>query len=124
MATAIKMLDESDMPSALRDYAREDITAEAIGKLASCGDTLALEVFRFTGEVLGEACASYAAFTDPDAIILFGGVSRSFRHIEPSMRESLERHTLHLYKDRIRIMQSELPDGRAAILGAAALPFL
>lgn len=123
VTTALQMLDSSDTPSALREFKRGDITAESVGKLAEEGDPLAVKILGFTGDVLGEACASYAAFTDPDAIILFGGVARSFRFIEPSMRQSLEKHALHLYRNRIRIFQSELPEGRAAILGAAALPF-
>lgn len=122
--TARRMLLSSDLPSLLRDTDPSSLTAAMIGRAADGGDPLALKVFEFTGDVVGEACASYAAMTDPDAIVLFGGVARAARHFIPYMRRALEREALHLYRDRIEILVSSLPDADAAVLGAAALPLV
>lgn len=121
--TARRMLAESDSPSSLRNVMEEGLTAQIIGEHADNGDVLSREVFRFTGKCLGEACASFAAFTDPDAIVLFGGVANSFHLLEESMREALEKNALHLYRNRIRILRSVLPESDAALLGAASLPY-
>ena len=71
--------------------------------------------------MLGEACADFAAFTDPEAIILFGGVAKAGSLIYDPMREAMERNMLHLYKGRVQIMPSSLNDAEAALLGASAL---
>lgn len=124
VATARRLLADGSRPSTLRDLPDRELSAQAIGLAADAGDSLALEVFDYTGRCLGEACSTFAAFTDPDAIILFGGVARAARHMLPSMREALEKHALHIYRNRIKVSVSSLPDSDAAILGAASLPFI
>ncbi len=122
--TARRMLAADVRPSALRDIPAPDLNARAIGEAADAGDRLAIEVFDFTGRCLGEACATFAAFTDPDAVILFGGVAKAARFMLPAMREAIEKHALHIYRNRIKVSVSSLPDSDAAILGAASLPFI
>lgn len=97
----------------------DTLTARDVGHAADRGEAWALETMRFTGSVLGDACADFAAFSDPGAIILFGGVAESFRHMAPAMEEALRDNALSLYHG-IRILRSELPHGDAAVLGAAA----
>lgn len=119
--TARRMLAESDEPSALRDLTPEQLTPKAISECANKGDALAKKVYDFTGKVLGEACANFASFTDPDAFMLFGGVSKAGDLIARPMREALEANVLHLYRNRIEILFSSLPDAEAALLGASAM---
>ncbi|MDE6338378.1 MAG: ROK family protein [Muribaculaceae bacterium] len=121
MATAKKMLSESDEPSMLRSLTDEELTPRAISEAANKGDEFAKRVYDFTGKVLGEACADFASFTDPDAIMLFGGVSKAGELISVPMREALEAKVLHLYRNRIEILFSSLNDAEAALLGASAL---
>ncbi|MDE7438532.1 MAG: ROK family protein [Muribaculaceae bacterium] len=121
MRTARKMLAESDEPSALRDVAPDELTPKVICECANKGDALAKRVFDFTGRVLGEACANFAAITDPDAFMLFGGVSKAGDLIALPMREALEANALHLYRNRIEILFSSLNDAEAALLGASAM---
>ncbi len=120
--TARRLLDSEAIPSSLRDIDRDALSARDIGRAAEKNDALALEVFRFTGDAIGTACASFAAFSDPDAIILFGGVAGAARFMVDAMREALEREALYVYKGRIRILTSSLPEADAALLGAASLP--
>ena len=119
--TAVEMLGASGEPSLLREIPADELTPKDIYKAALRGDQLAMDVFARTGEVLGEACADFAAFTDPEAIILFGGVAKAGSLIYDPMREAMERNMLHLYKGRVQIMPSSLNDAEAALLGASAL---
>lgn len=99
----------------------EQLTSKLIAEAANAGDETAKEVFRFTGEVLGEACAHFAAFSDPEAIIIFGGVSRAGELLLAPLRESFDRNVLHLYRGHVTICTSELNEADAALLGASAL---
>lgn len=98
----------------------ESLTAQAVGEAADHGEAWALETLELTGEVLGIACADFVAFSDPEAIILFGGVAKSFRHIAPAMEKALHEKALGLYHG-VKILESALSQGDVAILGASAL---
>ncbi|HEY0030887.1 MAG TPA: ROK family protein [Bacteroidia bacterium] len=88
---------------------------------ANAGDKVALEAFRRTGDVLGLALANSVAYTRPEAIFLFGGLVGSGDLIFKPTIESFERNLLNIYKNKIKILPSQLPDNDAAILGAASL---
>lgn len=119
--TAQRLMLDTGMPSELRKVTPADLDAKRVSEAAERGDELALEAYREVGRALGRACANFAAFSDPDAIVLFGGVAKAAPLFIPAMREALEEHVLHLYRGRIRILTSSLPDSDAAILGAAAI---
>lgn len=117
--TAREYLETLNAPSPLRDL--KEITAKDVGEAADKGDLIASETFRYTGKILGDACADFAAFSSPEAIVFFGGVAHSFRHFEPAMREAFQRNLLWIYNNQIRFFQSGLPEADAALLGAAAV---
>lgn len=120
--TVVRYLTESDEESLLRAIPMEMITAKDVAKAAEAGDPLAKRVFDFTGRCLGKAAAEFAAFTDPEAFILFGGVANAGDLLLVPMREAFIENALHLYRDRVRFRISGLNGADAAILGAAALP--
>ncbi len=66
-----------DVPTRLRNIPPEDITSKDVFDAAIAGDNMAKEIFNFTGEMLGEAFADFVAFSSPEAIILFGGLSKA-----------------------------------------------
>lgn len=103
------------------DDEQPELTPLEIYNAALQGDTIAIETFRNTGEVLGRACADFAAFTDPEAIILFGGVANALPLMQDAFESAFRQNSLHLYRDRVRLLRSILPGADAAILGAAAL---
>lgn len=121
VTTAEKMLAASSRPSSLRSLAPGELSAKTISEAAQQGDEIAREIYDFTGRMLGKACANFAAYTDPEAIVLFGGVSKAGDLIIKPMREALEADVLHLYGNRIQIVCSGLPDAEAALLGASAV---
>ena len=81
-------------------------------------------MFRFTGELLGESLANFATFSDPEAFILFGGLSKAGDLLMKPLKEAYDRNVFENYRDTAQILVSGLKDADAAILGAAALAWL
>lgn len=120
--TAIQKMEKFWAHTALSDVPREEITCKTIGTLATeKDDFLCRQVWKQTGEVLGRALAGYAAFTDPEKIILFGGVTNVGDLLLQATIEAFNEHALHLYAGKVKIEFSQLPQADAAILGASAL---
>jgi glucokinase len=85
------------------------------------GDAIAGEVYRFTGQILGEALANFVMFSSPEAIVLFGGVIKAGDLFLEATREHMEINVLPQYKNKVKIILSELNEADAAILGASTL---
>jgi glucokinase len=85
------------------------------------GDKNAIEAFNYTGDILGLALANSVAYTSPEAIFLFGGLAMAGDFIFKPTVESFERNLLNIYKNKIKILPSQLKENDAAILGAASL---
>ena len=119
--TAREMLANSDAPSLLRELKAEDITSLDVSIAANKGDKLALDVYAFTGEMLGEACADFAAFSSPEAFVFFGGLVKAGDLIMKPIRESYERNVFHAFKGKAQFLVSSLDGSTAAVLGASAI---
>lgn len=119
--TAREFLEVRNDPSSLRQIPIQDITSKDVYDAAITGDKLALEIFDYTGKILGEAFAKFIAFSSPKAIILFGGLAKAGDLILKPIKEAMDRNTLNIYKGKVKIMFSELKESDAAVLGASAL---
>ena len=119
--TAREFLSKSDSPSKLRDYDPQAITSKDVYDCAAAGDKLAVEIFNFTGTILGEALADYVAFSSPEAFILFGGLTKSGDFLLNPVKEAFEKNVLSIYRGKVKILVSEMKESDAAILGASAL---
>ncbi|MBQ8867345.1 MAG: ROK family protein [Bacteroidaceae bacterium] len=119
--TAREVLVASADPSLLREVPAEQITSKDVYDAAVKGDALALEIFQRTGETLGRAIADFIAFSSPEAIVLFGGLTKSGEYIMRPIREAVEAHVMPIFKGKTKILLSELKDADAAVLGASAL---
>ena len=119
--TAREFLEVRYDPSCLRQIPIQDITSKDVYDAAITGDKLALEIFDYTGKILGEAFANFIAFSSPKAIILFGGLAKAGDLILKPIKEAMDRNTLNIYKGKVKIMFSELKESDAAVLGASAL---
>lgn len=119
--TAIELLQGSTEESTLRKYATDDLTSKIVFDCAVKGDKIAQEVYRFTGQVLGEALANFVMFSSPEAIILFGGVIKAGDLIMVPTREHMEKNLLPIFQNKVKLVFSELKEADAAILGASAL---
>ena len=119
--TAIEMLEKNNEPSIMRNIDIDKIDSKSIYECAIQGDAMAIEVFRFTGQILGEAMANFVMATSPEAIILFGGVIKAGDLFLQPARHHLELNVLPMYKNKVKIIFSELNEADAAILGASTL---
>ena len=119
--TAKERLEQSDEPSLLRNITDRPIESKDVYDAAVKGDKIALDIFQFTGKILGEALADFIAFSAPEAIILFGGLTKSGDYIMNPVRESMENAVLRIWKGKVKVLVSELKDADAAVLGASAL---
>jgi glucokinase len=120
--TAKELLDErKSEESLLRNIPQKKIDAKAVYEAAAKGDKIAKEVFKFTGQILGEALANFVMFSSPEAIILFGGVCKAGKMLMDPVKKNMEKNLLPIYQDKIKLLFSELKESDAAILGASAL---
>lgn len=110
-----------DTPTQLRSIPLDEITSKDVFDAAMAGDEMAKEIFRFTGEMLGEAFADFVAFSSPEAIILFGGLAKAGDLIMNPVRESMEKNMLPIFRNKVKLIFSELKESDAAVLGASAL---
>ena len=107
--------------SLLRAINPEEITSKDVYEAAVKDDKLAQEVFEFTGSILGEALADFIVFTSPEAIVLFGGLTKAGDLILNPVKKSLDKNVLKTYQGKTKILVSQLKESDAAVLGASAL---
>ena len=119
--TVIELLDNSNEKSELRDIPKEDLTSKNIYEAAVKGDKIALDAFEFTGKVLGTKLADSVAHTSPEAIILFGGLAAAGDLIFKPTKFYMEQNLLNIFKDKVKLIPSGLPEGNSAVQGASAL---
>jgi glucokinase len=120
--TAKEIVDERvGEKTLLRDIPHEKITSKRVYEAAIKGDKIANEVFRFTGQILGEALANFVMFSSPEAIILFGGVIKAGKLLLDPVKENMEKNLLPIFQNKVKLIFSELIESDAAILGASAL---
>ncbi|HPW90101.1 MAG TPA: ROK family protein [Paludibacteraceae bacterium] len=119
--TARELIETTDKKSLLRNIPAENITSKDVFEAAQQDDELAKDIFDFTGKMLGEAFADFVAFSSPEAIILFGGLTKSGDLIMKPIVESLNHNLMPLWKGKVKVLFSQLKESDAAILGASAL---
>jgi glucokinase len=121
--TALQLLSENPhTTSLLRDYTINDlITSQTVYECAIKGDKIANQVFDFTGQILGEALANFVMFSSPEAIILFGGLTNAGDLIINPTRQAMEANLVQVFRNKVKLLFSELKEADAAILGASAL---
>ncbi|EGK03193.1 MULTISPECIES: ROK family protein [Dysgonomonas] len=119
--TAKEYLQTRKDPSVLRELAIDEITSKDVYDAAVKGDKLAKEIFEYTGQILGESFADFVAFSSPEAIILFGGLIKAGKLIFDPVRKHMEENMLPIYRNKIKLLMSELKESDAAVLGASAL---
>ncbi len=119
--TARELLETTDRPTSLRDIPRDQVSSKEVAEAAAKGDQFAIDIFNFTGHMLGAALADFVAFSSPEAIILFGGLTKAGDLIKKPVIEGLNNNLMKLWKGKIEVKFSELKESDAAILGASAL---
>lgn len=119
--TAKMIVSSSERPTLLRNIPLDEITSKDVAIAAGQGDEVAKEIFEYTGKILGEACADFAAFSSPEAFIFFGGLTKAGDLLMDPIKKAYDENVLFLYKNKAQMIVSELDDAGAAVLGASAL---
>lgn len=119
--TALEMLEKTKTDSLLRKVPKDKLDSKAVYEAAIQGDKLAHEVFEFTGRILGLALANAVMFSSPEAIVLFGGLTKAGDLILKPTRENMEANLLQVFQNKVKLLISHLRESDAAILGASAL---
>ena len=118
--TVFKFIGEWAMDSPLRQYSFSEMTGELIADTALEGDPIAIKSFEYTGDILGRKLADMAAYFDPDAFVLAGGLTKAGEILLKPTRESLNKHVFSAYRGKHKILVSKML-GKDAVRGAAAL---
>jgi len=120
--TAFELLSHHNAKeSLLANKTFNEITAKDIYDAAREEDEIALTVFEITGDILGQALADIVHITSPEAIFLFGGPVAAGELLFKPTRESMESHLMPIFRNKVKILPSQLRQGDAAIVGASAL---
>lgn len=119
--TAREILGSTTKDSLLRNIPVDSITSKDVFDAAIEGDQVAKEIFEYTGKILGQSFADFVAFSAPEAIFIFGGLSKAGDLIMNPISEHMEANLLPLWRGKIKLFFSELKEADAAILGASAL---
>jgi len=119
--TIMYMLSKYMNDSVFRGIAFNDLHGEDITKAAENNDFISIKAFEYTGKILGETLANFVTFSQPEAIILTGGLAHSGKWILNPTIKSFNKNLLPFYQNKVKILLSGLEDKDSAILGSAAL---
>jgi glucokinase len=119
--TVYKLLADHMDDSELRSHSFDELTTKMISECALRGDVIAREAFEYTGRILGSKLADTIAHTNPEAIFILGGLAQAGDLIfEPTIRQ-MNKSMMPIYRDKVTVMPSGLPNQTAPILGASSL---
>lgn len=118
--SAHEFLDARTEPSLLRSIDRDKLTSKDIYEAASRGDAIAIDIFNFTGKILGETLADFVTFSSPEAFVLFGGLAAAGDLLMNPVKEAFQTNLLKVYNPP-KLLFSSLPAADSAVLGAAAI---
>jgi glucokinase len=119
--TAREFLEKNTCDSLLRSLDPANITSYDVFKAAEQGDKIALEIFDFTGKMLGTACADFTTFNTPEAFVFFGGLTKAGDYLIKPLKEAYDANVLNIFQGNAKLLISSLNGSEAAVLGASAL---
>ena len=119
--TAREFLEKNTCDSLLRNLDPANITSYDVFKAAEQGDKIALDIFDFTGKMLGTACADFTTFNTPEAFVFFGGLTKAGDYLMKPLKEAYDANVLNIFQGNAKLLISSLNGSEAAVLGASAL---
>lgn len=119
--TTHELLSNSSEKSELREYKYEALTPKIICEAAYSGDKIAIKTYDITSKILGIKLADLVAITNPEAIILFGGLTSAGNILLEATEKYMNTYLLNIFKGKVKLLPSGLSGGASAIVGAAAL---
>jgi glucokinase len=103
------------------EFTAKTLSSKEIVERAIQEDPIAQNALDYTAKILGAALANAVAYTSPKTIFLFGGLANAGDLLLIPTRLYMEESLLNIYKNKVEIRLSGLPEDDAALLGAASL---
>ena len=119
--TVLQLLSDTKEESALRDLAPSSLTSKIIAEAASNNDPVALKAMNYTAEMLGFGIINAIVFSSPEAVFLFGGLTKAGEILFKPVREYVDKNVMPIFRGTVKILPSGISESNAAVLGAAAL---
>ena len=119
--TAKEIISSTTQETVLRNLDIDTITSKDVYDAAEQGDEVAKQIFDFTGTILGQQLADFIAFSAPESIVLFGGLTKSGHWIKDPVEKAMNENVLPLWRNKVQVLFSDLKEADAAVLGASAL---
>ena len=101
-------------------FRERHITLEEVYRKAVDGNKKALAFWDMVGQRVGNGLIGAVNLLNPEAIVIGGGVSRSFSFFEPAIARTLRRRAMRTQAEMVRIVKARLDDD-AGIIGAKVL---
>lgn len=119
--TMHELLGKRRDESKLRKIPCEELDSKKIFDAAKEGDKIALEAFDETAKILALSMANAVAFSSPEAIFIFGGLANAGDLLFKPTRKYLEEMLQIMFKGTVKVLPSEIPESKGAVMGASAL---
>jgi glucokinase len=119
--TTLELLSKRRDESKLRKIPSNELNSKLVAEAAKEGDPIALESFDYTGKILALSIANAVAFSSPEAIFLSGGLSNAGDLIFKPTRKYMDETLQIIFKGTVKLLPSEIPENKGAIMGASAL---
>lgn len=119
----VKTLNEWTVDNVSLKEKYKNYHAHDIFNAAQNGDDLCIKIVNYTAEILGNALADFACFSDPQMYVLFGGIAQSGDFFTEKVNQHMEANLLKVLENKIQIVTSQLHHQNAAVLGTAASIF-
>ena len=94
---AVRRLAKDDIPSSIRGVSH--MNAKVVFDAVKAGDALAIEVAEQFGDILGKGLSSVAAVTNPEMIVIGGGVSKAGQIVIDYIKKNYVKYVFHGSRD-------------------------
>ncbi len=119
--TVLQILCDTKEESPLRDIASSSLTSKIVAEAALNKDSIAVKAMNYTAEMLGLAIVNSVVFSSPEAVFLFGGLTKAGDILFNPVREYVDKNVMPIFRGTVKILPSGISESNAAVLGAAAL---
>ena len=99
----------------------ESMNGKELDKAYDAGVKSAVDIYTYSGEKLGFGLAQAATLFSPSAFIFYGGYSNAGSRLLSHAKKAMDSFLMNNLKQKIQLLPSGLPDGKAGILGAASM---
>ena len=100
------------------------VDGKLLDKAFDDGEKIVIDIYKYTGHMLGLGLAQIATILSPEAFVFYGGLSNAKHRLLDFAKDSMNDSLLSFQKNKIKILLSGLHDGDAGILGASCLNIL